>query len=114
MNIRETDFIQLVTKVNNKLTGYENKHLHDKLAGALSSYQYYDTDELQVASIVRSLIKNHYFVDGNKRTAAVVLFTLADTAEIAMNKGAKEYIDIICDIAAHQYDINRIASMIFD
>ena len=114
MNIKETDFVQLVAKINNKLTGYENKHLQDKLAGMLSSYQYHETDKLQIASIIRSLIKNHYFVDGNKRTAAVAMFTLADVAGIKMSKDDNEYIDIICDIAAHQYDVDKIASMIFD
>lgn len=114
MDIKETDFVQLVARINNKLTGYDNKHLQDKLTGMLSSYQYYDTDKLQIASIIRSLIKNHYFVDGNKRTAAVAMFTLADVAGIKMNKSDNEYIEIICDIATHRYSVENVATLIFD
>lgn len=35
-----------------------------------STYDYYDTIEEKIACITGLLVKNHYFVDGNKRTAA--------------------------------------------
>ena len=36
---------------------------------ALSSWHYYDNEKDKISSIIRGLIKNHPFKDGNKRTA---------------------------------------------
>lgn len=114
IEIVETDFIQMLAKVNKSLTGYDNGDRLDNLHGAISSYQYYEGDRLQIASIVRSLIKNHYFVDGNKRTAAVVLFALSDISGIRMLKDDDYYIEAICDIASNHYDDHKIAEILFD
>ena len=114
MEIVESDFVQMVAKVNQSLTGYDNSDRLDSVRGAISSYYYYDEDRMQIVSIVRSLIKNHYFVDGNKRTAATVLFALSSVSGIPMTKNDDYYIDVICDIASNHYSVDKVAEILFE
>ena len=46
------------------------------LKSSLASHIYYDNIEDKIISVVSSLIKNHAFFDGNKRTALLVLVYL--------------------------------------
>jgi prophage maintenance system killer protein len=44
------------------------------LESVFSAYEYYDSNIDKVSSILRGIVKNHAFVDGNKRVGALFLY----------------------------------------
>lgn len=73
MRIIPTDFIVEI----NKSIIISNKGVYDnnRLLSVYSTIDYCGTLKEKICSVVRSLIKNHPFIDGNKRTAlSVFLF----------------------------------------
>jgi death-on-curing family protein len=73
---------------------------------------YYDTIEKSIASIVKCLIKNHCFSDGNKRTATVVFCLLCNLNNIE-NQIMKNASSIIENIASHNYSVEEVADLLF-
>lgn len=94
--------------VNTKRVGDE------RYKSCLSSFYYYDTDEEQIASIVLSLIKGHYFIDGNKRTAYAVLTILSEFNGITIRKSDEQIAKIMIDIAENNYSVQAVANLIFN
>lgn len=88
-----------------------NKIDNGDCSSCLSSYSYYDTIEEQIASIVYNIVKNHYFVDGNKRTAYVVLIKLCEDNNVRLNN--KDKADIINEIASKKMDISQVVELLF-
>jgi death-on-curing protein len=84
----------------------------DLLSSALSSHYYYDDIHDKVTSIVRGIVKNHPFTDGNKRTAVAVLFTLSYENNLIL-KDDDLLEDIIVHIADTSLDIETISSLIY-
>lgn len=74
----------------------ENQIILNKnnLESRLSSFHYYETKEEQIVSIFTSLLMNHAFMDGNKRTAVVTLMFLLDANNFKIPND-----DILYDIA---------------
>jgi death-on-curing protein len=72
----------------------------------------YPTIELMAAAMHQSLIKNHPLVDGNKRTAWLLLttFLLINGQTIVMT--ADEGIDFTLGVAEGRYDLEQAASII--
>lgn len=101
--------IQINQMVLNSKSG---NYYKDKLGLVFSSYHYYESDEDQIASAVRSLIKNHVFIDGNKRTAYLVFMTLAHENEIPINR-SKDFGKLFENIAASNYSVEKIAELLF-
>lgn len=54
--------------------------------GCLGAYFYYAQAKAQAASVIYSLVKDHFFVDGNKRTAFVTYIALAKTNNLPFLK----------------------------
>lgn len=84
----------------------------DLLNSALSSYYYYDSIEYQIASIVRGIIKNHPFLDANKRTAVLTLFYLSEMYNLKIPSDDKLF-DIITHMASSNESVETISSMLF-
>lgn len=102
-----------IAEINYKLVGTKRID-DDRYKSCLSSYYYYNTDEEQIASIVLSLIKGHYFMDGNKRTAYAVLTILADFNGIQIRKSDDQIANIMIDIAENNYTVQTVANLFFN
>lgn len=78
----EIDKEQLI-EFNKTLTGAAHRVIKPhQLDSVFSSYFYYEDIPSQIASIVNSIIKNHPFGDGNKRTAMMTLYYLTQTYDV--------------------------------
>lgn len=87
----------------------------NELESCLSSYYYYDTVMEQIASIYRGLVKNHSFVDGNKRTATLFLrVMLSKQFNIQLKDDIKTTGALAIDIASNHFDIPKIVEKILD
>lgn len=82
------------------------------LNSAFSSYQYYRNSKHQICSVVKGIIKNHPFRDGNKRTALFFLYVVAE--EYRFRLIPDDVIDDkLVDIAANEYSVEEISNMLF-
>lgn len=79
LSITTDDLIDFASIVNGGNQPIVNQH---GLHGALSSYHYYNTIELQIGCVFRSILLNHSFVDGNKRVAVLFLLTMCQVYNI--------------------------------
>lgn len=83
----------------------------DRAKSALSvqDNNYYGTDDLLAASLFRSLILNHPFQDGNKRTAIIALLFV-----YSYNYNMNTLYNVTLDIASGKlYDVSDIADKLF-
>ena len=97
-----------IVKINELVT---NTKSNRNCSGCLSSYLYYDTIEKQISSIVYSLIKGHYFIDGNKRTAFTVFITLCKLN--GANPIQTDYIKLFEELASSNFDIDEVSIKLF-
>lgn len=104
--LKETD----IKYINTSITGNNNINVN---LSCYSSIFYYNSIENKVSSVVRSLIKNHPFSDGNKRTALLVLDTLSDLNNINRIISDDDIDEIIVDIAMNNYSVEEISKKIF-
>ena len=84
-----------------------------KLDGCFSSYMYYDNIRDQIASIVVSIIKGHFFVDGNKRTALLVYILLSSLNKIKYITNQKEQVRVMVEIATSGRTIEYYSRLLF-
>lgn len=87
---------------------------NDSIESCYSSIYYYDTPELSVSSVFRSLCKNHYFNDGNKRTACMCLCILCEYNDIRLNLSNNKLEKIALEVSNNHYDVDQICKMIFN
>ena len=93
--------INTIIEINERLTGTKcNIDRRKKVPACFSSYYFYDTLEMQIASIVVSLIKGHFFIDGNKRTALMKYFVLCNDNGIKYVTNKKTQARIFEEIAS--------------
>lgn len=82
----------------------------ENLLSALGIQQWYEVKELQASALLRSLILNHPFQDGNKRTAYVVAMMVStiskpdDEVERCLIEIAKGNLKEVNDIASKLYN----------
>ena len=95
--IKAEDIIEINKKYSSGLM------INNHLSSCYASYYFYDTFQEQISSIILSLIKNHYFQDGNKRTAFTVFIILCICNNI--NIPDKDYGNIFVK-AANTKDLN--------
>lgn len=79
------------------------------LESVFSAYEYYDSNVDKVSSILRGIVKNHAFVDGNKRVGALFLYDYCLNYE---KLDATEISDLILDIAENNYKVEQISEKI--
>ncbi len=101
------DIILINKALNGRLLSYA------LLASIFSSVDYYSTTEEKIASVFRSLAKNHAFTDGNKRTAVLVLYLLCKENKLALPKDSLSLLELTLDIAEKHYEVKDIAFKLF-
>lgn len=62
----------------------------------------------KAAVLVHSLIKNHPFVDGNKRTSVVSVILFFEQNGFRLDIGQKELVDFALGVEAGELDVNGI------
>lgn len=103
-----------IVKINQIVTGIPVDNIRkQKVKSAFASVDYYDTLQHQIACIVCSIIKNHYFIDGNKRTALFVYIVLCSINNIDIDHDSIELANIMQLLAAHPYDVEYGVSLLF-
>jgi death-on-curing protein len=105
-NITESDIVAV-----NKALGYHPLNVN-LVGSALASIHYYPDIKTQIAAIVNSLIKNHAFQDGNKRTATVVYLTLCKRNGIRPIRDAALF-DVVVKIASSKLNVEQVQKMLF-
>ena len=81
--------------------------------GCYSSYYYYDTFQEQITSIVVSLIKGHFFIDGNKRTALSTYIVLSQVNGLKYIEDTQRQVDVFVEIATTHKDISDYVKLLF-
>lgn len=99
-----------IKEINKEITG-EGIVIKDSISSCFSSWDYYEDIESKISSVVRSIIKNHYFKDGNKRTAFAVFHLLSHYNGRVMPN--KKWERIFMDIASNSYSVDKIKKLLF-
>ena len=101
---------EILIDLNQAITG-NSVLLNNSISSCISSMDYYETIEEKISSIIRSIIKNHYFQDGNKRLAFAVFNILTEANGITIKN--KNWSEIFLDISSHKYNVIQISKMLF-
>ena len=103
--------IESVCKLNQKALGLDESFNPNSLSGCYSSVDYFENIEEKIASVVRSLIKNHYLPDGNKRTAFATFIALCFLNKISVPD--KDWGPIFESIASRNDSVEEMAQILF-
>jgi death-on-curing protein len=69
----------------------------------------YDTPFRRAAALAESLVLNHGFVDGNKRTAMYAMAAWLEREGFVVDAARGELRDVALSIASHELDTEQIA-----
>jgi len=84
----------------NKLAGEEGIIINDNaLLSVLSSTSYYNDPADKISCVVRGVIKNHAFSNGNKRTACLAFILLSKAGDLPFRLSKHNLENAIIDIA---------------
>ncbi|OAA91289.1 type II toxin-antitoxin system death-on-curing family toxin [Clostridium ljungdahlii] len=72
----------------------------------------YPTIESKCANICFNIIKNHAFVDGNKRTGIYVMLVLLEYNDIKIRFSQNELVNFAIDIASSKIDQENVVNWI--
>ena len=100
-----------ICNINKLETKQDYGARYEKVNACFSSYQYYDSEREQIASIVYNLVKGHIFPDGNKRTSLAVFQILCDLNHIRYDDS--NLADKFVDLASHNYSISQVIKILF-
>lgn len=101
--------------LNEEILGVKVDDLRlEKIQSCLASYMYYDLAELQIASVVSLLIKNHVFIDANKRTALAVFLILCLLNELPIKHSSEALAYLFENIAANHYSVDQVEKLLFN
>lgn len=99
---------------NYRLTGIVCDEEREKaIGGCYSSFYFYKSPQEQITSIVISLVKGHFFIDGNKRTALSAYLVLSQANGIKHIDDARELIRVFIEMAASHKPIDECARILF-
>lgn len=76
------------------------------VAGCYSSFHYYYTPQERIACIVASLLKGHFFMDGNKRTALSTYIVLCQANNLPFIEDTQKQADAFVKLAAAKNNIS--------
>jgi len=106
--------VDSIVEINENFTGTKcNIDRRKKVSGCFSSYYYYDSPEMQITSIVVSLVKGHFFVDGNKRTALMVYLILCNDNGLKYITDKKTQLCVFERIASNHKPIEYYVNLLF-
>ena len=86
-----------------------NQH---SLASSLASVSYYDTPLEQMASVVRSIMQNHPFVDGNKRTGVYLLRSSVTSLGLTFKRSESECIVFAVKSVTERWTVEQIVNWV--
>ena len=86
----------------------------NRLQGILASYHYYETKEHQICSIFKGIIKNHAFIDANKRTGLLFLLLQIDRNNFNYLLSENEMYNLIQEIASTDISVEEISQQLFN
>jgi len=96
--------------------GLRDRHLlesatHESQVSFSGTYLYKDIFEMAATSAY-SLIKNHPFIDGNKRTgmAAAFIFLYSNKYRLPLNQ--EEWVNLAIDIATSKITLKKVAHIL--
>ena len=72
----------------------------------------YPTIEMMAAAMHQSLVKNHPLIDGNKRTAWLLLITFLFMNGLTVEMTTDEGMDFTLGVAEGRYDLEQAAKII--
>lgn len=107
-NYDSTDLLAFNLVVSNGVV--LNEHL---LHSCFSSIAYYDRVKDQIASVFRSIVKNHIFQDGNKRVAVLFLFDSTQTLGIKLPLTDDEIYDITITTITTKISVTALSKLLF-
>lgn len=65
---------------------------------------------LKCAALIQSIIKNHPFIDGNKRTAFVSAYTVLMKNNIKISATEKEIVKFVVEVANKNLSVDEISN----
>ena len=88
--------------------GVRDEHLLDSAINApyqsFGSTEFYPTVVEKAVRLCFGLVKNHPFIDGNKRIGALALLVLLDLNHLTLNATSAELAEVILQLAAGTID----------
>jgi death-on-curing protein len=86
----------------------------NRLLGTSASYQYYADTREKISSIVRGIVKNHPFVDGNKRTALVFFLLMSKLGNFQISLDHDQLENAFVNIAKNNYTVEEIVKLLYN
>ncbi|WP_421826438.1 type II toxin-antitoxin system death-on-curing family toxin [Larkinella sp.] len=74
--------------------------------------EFYQTPVEKAAAIIESIVKNHPFIDGNKRTGYVLMEIILRSNNLFINASQQERYNFVIQIAEGNLEYNGILSWI--
>lgn len=106
--------IEALVLINEMLTGNKcSEERKFKVQACLSSYLYYESLQAQIACIVTSLLKGHFFLDGNKRSAFAIYLDLCQNNDLKILDNGDALGDIFIRLASGQGSVEENAKVLF-
>lgn len=98
------------------LAGMRDEALLDSaLARAQNIAAYGDADDFELAAAyMAGIIKNHPFMDGNKRTGFLVAFVFLDQLGYRLDAPEADTVDVVMSLAAGELEEARLADWLRD
>jgi death on curing protein len=75
-------------------------------------FEFYSLPEQKAAALIESIVKNHPFVDGNKRTGYVLMRILLLAYNKDISTTEEEKYDFVINVAAGKWDYDQILDWI--
>lgn len=100
-----------IVRLNREITKLSNEphgEIKDYVNSALHSADYYENYFDKVAAMVKSLINNHNFLQGNKRTAAIVLVSLLPSIDFSDDF----LVDLVLEIVRKNLTVGEVSKKI--
>ena len=69
----------------------------------------YSNIYLKTGALIQSIVKNHLFLDGNKRTAYASAYTFLKLNNIKINPTEKDVVEFTADVADKSLSVDEIA-----
>lgn len=117
--IRLTDALFLHSKIVAASGGSDGLRDKGGLEAALErpfsgfgDFEFYSMPEQKAAALIESIVKNHPFVDGNKRTGYVLMRLLLSVYKKDIAATEAEKYDFVIHVAAGRWDYDQILNWI--
>jgi death-on-curing family protein len=111
--INQKKYIELLQTINRVIKEAGIIIDTNKIAGVLGSLDYYISTKEKIACLIRSIIKNHEFTNGNKRTAAAFYLAMCKHMNYTPPFNNQEFAETFIDIAKNNYSVEQITAILF-